>query len=94
MHGKDRTFTFVLTGIKDNDSLVENCVRTNTNGYAKVRCIHYKFEYTPPYQKFTGIACLERATQYRPFRDSNQKNAVVIIDLSEWIAAILHVIEI
>lgn len=83
MYGKERRFTFVLTGIKDNDSLVENYVRNH--GYEKEKCTQYKLEYTPPYQNFNGISYFERITQYRPFQDPIQKKAVAVIDLSDWI---------
>ena len=83
MYQKERRFTFVLTGIKDNDSLVENYVRNH--GYEKEKCVQYKLEYTPPYQNFNGISYFERITQYRPFQDPIQKKAVAVIDLSDWI---------
>lgn len=83
MYKKENTFTFFLTGKKDNDVAVENYVRKY--GYDESKCVHCKLEYTPPYQNFTGIAYFERLTQYRPFSDSIQKKAVAIIDLSEWV---------
>lgn len=81
MHGKD--FTFILTGMKDNDTVVENYVRSH--GFKEAKCVQYKLEYTPPYQNFIGVSYFERITQYRPFTDPIQKKAVAIIDLSEWI---------
>lgn len=83
MYRKENTFTFFLTGKKDNDAAVENYVRNH--GYDGSKCVHYKLGYTPPYQNFTGIECFERLTQYKPFCDSIHKKAVAIIDLSEWI---------
>lgn len=83
MYRKENAFTFFLTGKKDNDAAVENYVRNN--GYDEAKRVHYKLEYIPPYQNFTGIAHFERLTQYRAFSDSVQKRAVAIIDLSEWI---------
>lgn len=83
MHGKEKAFTFFLTGREDNDTAAENYVRNH--GYDGAKCVQYKLEYTPPYEKFTGIADFERITQYRPFCDPIQKKAAAIIDLSEWI---------
>lgn len=83
MHGKEKTFTFFLTGRKDNDTAVENYVRTH--GYDESKCILYKLEYTPPYKNFTDIADFMSKTQYHPFRDPLHKEAVVVIELSEWI---------
>lgn len=83
MYGKEKAFTFFLTGKEDNDTAAENYVRDH--GYNGAKCVQYKLEYTPPYEKFTGITDFERMTQYRPFRDPIQKNAVAIIDLSEWV---------
>lgn len=84
MHGKEKTFTFFLTGKEDNDTAAESYVRNH--GYDGAKCVLYKLEYTPPYEKkFTGIAYFEEMTRYRPFCDPIQKSAVAIIDLSEWI---------
>lgn len=83
MYGKEKAFTFFLTGKEDNDTAAENYVRNH--GYGETKCVQYKLEYTPPYEKFIGIADFERMTQYRPFRDPIQKSAVAIIDLSEWV---------
>lgn len=83
MYRKENTFTFFLTGKKDNDVAVESYVRKR--GYDESKCVHYKLEYTPPYQNFTGITYFERLSQYRPFTDSIKKKAVAIVDLSEWV---------
>lgn len=83
MHGKEKTFTFYLTGRKDNDTAVENYVRTH--GYNDLKCVFFKLEYTPPYKDFRAIADFMAITQYHPFRDPSFKKAAAVIDLSEWI---------
>lgn len=83
MHRKEKTFTFFLTGRTDNDTAVENYVRTH--GYDVSKCIMYKLDYTPPYKDFTGIASFMLMTQYHPFSDPLFKMAVAVVDLSEWI---------
>lgn len=79
----EKNFTCILTGMKDNDTMVENYVRRH--GFEEAKCVQYKLEYTPPYENFTGISYFEIMTQYRPFTDPIQKKAVAVIDLSEWI---------
>lgn len=83
MHGKERAFTFFLTGMEDNDTAIARYVRNQ--GYKDVKLVLYKLEYVPPFQNFGGIALFEQMTKYRPFVDSIQKKAVAVIDLSEWI---------
>lgn len=83
MYKKEKKFTFLLTGMENNDAAAEKYVRKN--GYDGAKVVQYKLEYAVPYAKFQGIAEFERMTQYKPFCDVAKKQAVAIIDLSEWL---------
>ena len=73
----------ILNEEKKNDAAAKKYICDS--GFLKAKCVQYKLEYAMPYQNFTGIAGFERLTRYHPFCDSLDKDAVAVIDLSEWI---------
>lgn len=84
MERRERTFTFFLTGVEDNDAAILKFLR-NKKEYKDAKCVFYKLEYTVPYKDYNGIRDFERVTRYRPFVDPTRKTAVAAIDLSDWI---------
>lgn len=84
MEGRERTFTFFLTGVEDNDAAMLKYLQ-DKKGYKDAKCVLYKLEYIEPYKDCNSIRDFERITRYRPFVDPIRKTAVAAIDLSEWI---------
>ena len=80
-----RSFTFYVSGVKDNDAGVMRYIRKQ-KGYKNIPCLFFKLRYTAPYQNFQSIREFQCETKYRPFSGkSNQKKALVVMDVAEWI---------
>lgn len=80
-----RSFTFYVSGVKDNDAGVMHYIRKQ-KGYKNIPCLFFKLCYTAPYQNFQSIREFQYETKYRPFSEkSNQKKALVVMDVAEWI---------
>lgn len=80
-----RSFTFYVSGVKDNDAGVMRYIREQ-KGYKNIPCLFFKLCYTAPYQNFQSIREFQYEMKYRPFSEkSNQKKALVVMDVAEWI---------
>lgn len=78
-------FTMVLTGAKDNDSMVLRYLDGSPDREKECRPLLYKLPYTLPDRKFDGIRRLQAKLIFQPFRDSCEKSRRMAVDLSEWI---------
>lgn len=76
-------FVVFLCGVDDSMSLAQDFLTRTRKEIPTV--IPFKLLYTPPYQGFHGIRNYQLQTRYRPFRSHPRKEAVVILDLSEWL---------
>lgn len=76
---KRSSYTFYLTGKKDNDAEVIRAI--GNHNY-----MLFDFPYTAPYQQeFRAIKDFQDESRYIPFKDSNSKKKFAIINISEWI---------
>lgn len=72
------SFTFYLTGRKDNDAAVIRAI--GDHNY-----IVFDLPYTAPYQEFRSIKEFQYDSRYRPFKDEARKKKIAIINLAEWV---------
>ncbi len=76
---KEKSFTFLVTGVKNNDYAVKKLVGLNDS------YMFYKLAYTPPYQNFSGIREFQVKSRFRPFEDATKQKKYAVVDLAEWI---------
>lgn len=76
-------FVVLLTGAEDSMSLARDYLTRTRKEVPAV--FPFKLFYSPPYSKFYGLQNFQLQTRYQPFRTSPRKEAVVILDLSEWL---------
>lgn len=72
-----KSFTFLITGVRDNDCAVYNYAE---NGHI----VFFKLPYTPPYAEFQGIRGFQTAVRFRPFEHTTKYENSIAVNLSEW----------
>jgi len=84
MRGREKQFTFYLSGMEDNDTAVMNYIRS-LKGYEDCPYMFFKLHYVPPYQEFDYIKEFQCKSRFKPFVDAARHRKIAVIDLSEWV---------